>query len=898
MQRPKPVKQVCLPGEKPELLFPIESELDLVTHVDFEVNGRQFGAYLLQITERKYRLVFGFDCYGIHPNLPHEQIDPVYNRLSAGFKDLPEGEILTVHMKSFVDNTARMQELSRTVANCQSDVLQYIIMTEQKRLETLTERGLRKPKSLTLFATYTFDPEADVKDDKVEGFVKGIYKVFTKFSGTDKIVRSREFMTCLEGAVTAFYLWEQVLGNKMGLEVRAMLADELWANLWYRVNDTPVPPIPQRIIFTGKTATERISNHLHPSSILIDKESSLPTVDNRWVKVKGKYIGVMSMLCQPDGWDDSLDALTYIWNKLGEDSIYDLEVITQLRKVNQSRTRKKLKDLTDEEIYKSKQADAEGDINVAANINAEEAIEAQAILHRGGVELSIASNYLVHRNTVDELERDCDYLQSLFLYPAHLHREYTYTWWTWLQTLPVVWDMALSRPFNREEKVFTHYAAGTVPLANIQSHDRGGFELLSAVGGVPIYIDIINNHHHILWIATTRASKSVSTTGMLNGALANNLPVTIIDCPPTKEASTFRDYARLLGGAFFDVGSECSNIFEISDFSYLSLEDQEDRRKDSQETLLEIVQMLVTGSNPDMFEPIFRDLIRSLLTLVLSKFFAAREIQSRYIAAIEGGIGSDAWQKYPVLEDFIRFCSPERVNITEPEQLKALSYIVTKLRSWTQSRTGQAFCRPSTFKTDSQLFVMAIRGVANAEDMAILAAVAYATAIRRAYNHPKSVLFLDEAATLLKFPALALAIGRLLAIAAKAGIRVMLAAQEVHSIKTCAGGEQILANCDIKLVGRIQPEAVDTISEVMKIPLELLAPNLTATYAPNTAWGYSNWLMMDGRSFTQCRIYTCAGNLAAVVNNPHEIERRKELISDAPHPLIGLAQYAAELLPV
>ena len=385
---------------------------------------------------------------------------------------------------------------------------------------------------------------------------------------------------------------------------------------------------------------------------------------------------------------------------------------------------------------------------------------------------------------------------------------------------------------------------------------------------------------------------------MLNGALANNLPVTIIDCPPTKEASTFRDYARLLGGAFFDVGSECSNIFEVSDFSYLSLEDQEDRRKDSQETLLEIVQMLVTGSNPDMFEPMVRDLIRSLLTLVLSKFFAAREIQSRYIAAIEGGIDSDAWQKYPVLEDFIRFCSPERVNITEPEQLKALSYIVTKLRSWTQSRTGQAFCRPSTFKTDSQLFVMAIRGVANAEDMAILAAVAYATAIRRAYNHPKSVLFLDEAATLLKFPALALAIGRLLAIAAKAGIRVMLAAQEVHSIKTCAGGEQILANCDIKLVGRIQPEAVDTISEVMKIPLELLAPNLTATYAPNTAWGYSNWLMMDGRSFTQCRIYTCAGNLAAVVNNPHEIERRKELISDAPHPLIGLAQYAAELLPV
>jgi hypothetical protein len=141
-----------------------------------------------------------------------------------------------------------------------------------------------------------------------------------------------------------------------------------------------------------------------------------------------------------------------------------------------------------------------------------------------------------------------------------------------------------------------------------------------------------------LWIGTNRSGKSVAITGMLNNVQANNIPVTIIDCPPTQQASTFRDYARLLGGAFFDVGSECSNIFEVSDLSYLSPEDQEDRRKDSQETLLEILQILVTGSNPDAFGPTFRDLIRSLLTLVLTKFFAAREIQSRYIAAIEGAL--------------------------------------------------------------------------------------------------------------------------------------------------------------------------------------------------------------------------------------------------------------------
>jgi TraM recognition site of TraD and TraG len=898
LKRPKPVKQVCRPGEKPEVLFPIEGELDLVTHVDFNVNGRQFGAYLLRITEQKYRLVFGFQCDGIHPNLPWERIDPIYDRLSAGFKDLPEGEILTIHMKSFVDNTARMQELSRTVENCESDVLKYIMMTEQRRLKTLTEKGMRKPKSLTLFTTFSFDPEADVKDDKIEAFGKGIYKIFSKFSGAAEIAKSQEFAEFLTAGVNAFYLWEQILSNKMGLGVRALSTQELWQDLWGRVNNTPAPPVPQRILFDGKVATERIDRPLHPLSILIDEESSLPTADYRWVRAKNKFIGVMSMLDQPDRWADKLDSINYLWHKLGEDSVFDIEHIAQITKVNQGASRKKLKDITDEEIYKASKAVAEGEVNVGATINAEEAIEAQAVLHRGGVELAISSTFLVHRNTVEELDRACDYLKSLFLYPAHLHREYTYTWWTWLQTFPVTWDMSLSRPFAREGKVFTNYVAGTVSLALINTHDKGGFELISNDGGVPLYIDIINNHHHILWIATTRGGKTVATVGMLNGVLAAGMPVTIIDCPPTKDASSFRDYTRLLGGAFFDVGSECSNIFEVPNLAHLSEEDREDRRKDTQESLLEVLQMLVTGSNPDTFPPMFRDLIRSLLMLILTKFFAAREIQSRYIAAISGGIGSDAWQKYPILEDFIGFCSPERVNITEPEQLQALSFIVTKLRAWTQSRTGQAFCRPSTFKTDAQLFVMAIRGVTNAEDMAILATVAYATAIRRAYSNPKSVLFMDEAAALLKFPALALMIGRLLSIAAKAGIRVMLAAQEVHSIKTCAGGEQILANCDIKLVGRIQPESVDTIAEVMKIPLELLAPNLTEAYVPNKGWGYSNWLMLDGRSFTWARIYASSGTLAAVVNNVHEVQRRQELLEQAEHPIIGLAQYASELLPV
>jgi hypothetical protein len=111
----KPVRAVLIPGGKPELLIPIEGELQLVTHIDFNGDGQQFGAYLLRVGKTKWRLVFGFDVAGIHPNLPYQQIKPIYNRICAGFKSLPDGEALTIHMKSFRDNTDRIQELQQTI---------------------------------------------------------------------------------------------------------------------------------------------------------------------------------------------------------------------------------------------------------------------------------------------------------------------------------------------------------------------------------------------------------------------------------------------------------------------------------------------------------------------------------------------------------------------------------------------------------------------------------------------------------------------------------------------------------------------------------------------------------------------------------------------------------------
>lgn len=71
-----------------------------------------------------------------------------------------------------VEDSDRRNYLIRLINNTINPILKYIATTELKRLEILSAKGLRKQKSLRVFATFTYDPDADVKDDRVEKITK------------------------------------------------------------------------------------------------------------------------------------------------------------------------------------------------------------------------------------------------------------------------------------------------------------------------------------------------------------------------------------------------------------------------------------------------------------------------------------------------------------------------------------------------------------------------------------------------------------------------------------------------------------------------------------------------------------------------------------------------------
>jgi hypothetical protein len=87
--------------------------------------------------------------------LRNDQVDPIFDALESGLKDFPMGEHLTIHLESFTSDVERQQQLSELIKTAPSQELQFLLMGERARVKELTDKGIRKPKTLRLYASYT-----------------------------------------------------------------------------------------------------------------------------------------------------------------------------------------------------------------------------------------------------------------------------------------------------------------------------------------------------------------------------------------------------------------------------------------------------------------------------------------------------------------------------------------------------------------------------------------------------------------------------------------------------------------------------------------------------------------------------------------------------------------------
>jgi hypothetical protein len=501
------------------------------------------------------------------------------------------------------------------------------------------------------------------------------------------------------------------------------------------------------------------------------------------------------------------------------------------------------------------------------------------------------------------LDSACRYLQNCFRRPAWIDREVEYAWKIWLQTLPTTWEKLLATPFDRRLIYLSGEAPGFMSLVQPCPADRDGLELVSDEGGVPIHIDLYKQHRNIALFATTRAGKSVMVSGMLMHSLSRDIPVIVMDFPPSDAASTFKDFTNYVGGAYFDIGKESNNLLELPDLSGFSEKERDDRMVDYKEFLASALMIMVFGAGEAQTtaDRMLKQAIRAVINPAIDNFFDDAGILARYHAAQQAGQGTEDWERTPTLVDFLDYFEnqglaglPAQV-LDDPNTTQAVNQIKRQLRFWISSRVGRAIARPSTFDTESKLLVFALRGLSDGDDASILALAAYSAALRRTLSHPESVFFIDEFSVLLEWSEIGQLVARLTANGAKAGIRVLLAAQDPNTLANSKAGPKIIQNISTRLIGRIQPVAQESFVDILKLEPTIIARNAGKNFYPAKEGMYSQWLLDEQSTQTFVRYYSPPILLAVVANNPHESLARKAFMDYYGDPYQGLVAFAEEL---
>ena len=891
-------------------LTPFEDALHLAAMLRVSLKGRDLGAYILTKGTQKDRFcfVFGFDCRGIHTTLRAEQIDTIITNIENGLKDIPVGGEITFHLSSFRSDRQRQLELISLIEKAPSRDLKYLLMAERARVQELTRSGIRKPKVLRIYVSYTVEPNSSKADDWIEKLLAKSELWWLKFKGELAEVENQRLETTINNAYkNGFCRWEQVLSNKMKLDVRPLSADELWGEIWKRFNHTRPIEIPQLITLDQNGLDEQVNSDLASSKLLIDNihsttllmESDVPRADRRWVRVNNRYVGVLTFLEKPGGWPNKTAQLRYLWELLARETVVDTEIFCQLTAANPALVKTTLQRVLKQSNMTALMAQEKSKtIDVSAQLKLKKSVAAQEQLYEGAVPIYTAMAILVHRPSLEKLDEATRYIENCFQRPAQVIRETEYAWKIWLQTLPIVWESLLSKPFNRRQLYLTNEVPGLMPLVLTRKGDSRGFELIAQEGGTPLHLDLFNQHKNLALFATTRAGKSVLVSGILTQALAHGIPVVALDFPKPDGTSTFTDYTRCLeeDGAYFDIAKQSNNLFEQPDLRFLNSEQQSDRLLDYMAFLESALMEMVLGSSGK--NQLLAQTVRSILNIALKAFFADRDIKKRYREAMEGGFASPAWQKTPTLRDFFDFCSPEHLQLDSLSGRveDALNQIQLRLRFWLSSRVGQAISAPSSFPTDAQLLVFALTNLSDSEDAAVLSLSAYSAALRRALSSPASIFFIDEAPILFEFEQISNLVGRICANGAKAGIRVILSAQDPDTIAKSPAASKILQNLTTRLIGRIQPVAVDSFTEILKYPRAIIARNASESFFPRPEGIYSQWLLDDNGRYTFCRYYPGYEQLAVVANNPEEQAARQQIMQRYGDKYEAISAFARQLV--
>lgn len=883
-----------------DIFIPFQNVMDLCCIVEIKKDGRETAAFLLE-KAGKYQLVFGFDFAGIHNLLYKAEVAHLADSMEEGLKSLPPGERLTFFSGCYSSDRAQQEQLDGLIDDCQLSPISVLLRNEKVRVQQLTQKGYRQIWQHNIFATWTTTDPDGVKQDAVSNFVKTGWKLIEPainwITGT-RLQKERLILQniLLKGFQEGFIQWDLMLSNKIGLQVQPMSAEELWQWIWYRFNSLPPPPCPQIITLEetddGLKLFETVHSPKHPCTILLQGQSGVPATpqhrgmrDRIFLPGKGKEVAMMSMSDPPAGWSCLRDQINWIFKIFSQPHVFDTECFVDVSTTNSFLIKENLVKQAKSSKASSERSATKGQgRDVGAEIKAEESFDAQRKLFQGTKALYVAPVFLIYRNNPEELFHACNLFGSSFE-TARVSRETNVAWDLFLQALPINQRRLMESGMLGAElrlTLDTETTAGVLPLVVPRSLDKVGVELVSQQGGKPIYVDLFTSGaKRALITGTSGSGKSVLGWRFVVEALAQGIPVVGMDISSGAN-STFKTAIELLGddGAYYDITRGSSNLMEPPDLRRFKAQPEElERRMDIWKDSLR--RALCAISMGKIHDPALNQRVDVILLRTLDIFLHDPEIVQRYNEGFEYGWKSEQWQQMPVLKDFLRFCSKERLNLTSVQDIdnRAINQIHSQISALLTSKLGKAVGRPSTFSPEPAIKFFALSGLNNEQDAYLMAISAHAACVRNALSHPKSLFVGDELSVLFRRDGFAQVIGEFCATGRKEGISIILLSQDPDSICECSTGPQIMANLNYRITGRITATAVASFAKYLQYDTGLISVNASEKFHAKRSLIATCWLVETDGRFWQTFYVPGAMVLASVANNGDETKLRNLILA-------------------
>jgi hypothetical protein len=913
--KPKTKPFEVMAGGKRISLTPAESLDRFQVTLDYRLDQNSIGGFLLSRGTGKNAVpvvVFGFQLLGLHNMLSDDELEASYEKIVSGLKDLPHRECLTIHFIANKSDRERQEELSEMIGVNPIDSLNLVLADDKRNTRRLAREGRREPKALYVYCTCPCRTVSGVeRPDLLEKALLSMERALYSYQGKGREWKDKYLYDTLVGVFsTGFKAWESLLYTQMDLQVKALGPEELYAALDRRFNFDTLKSPPQRLIVTHAGLEERVDLDTHASSLLYRNET--PVCTRSYLKVRGEYVGVLTLREKPDGWSDRRKQMHYLWDVIAKEQVTDTEIITQIQRLDSDlalqvayrhATQAKAKTKKYEELNRSTRASMR---------NLKDADDLADSALDGDVPLSVSVTFIVRRSTLEKLDAACRHLSNCFQLPTLVLREADVAWDTFYRTLPIS-----TRPLSRRVPLWATTAPALMSLVNTNVIQKRGFELIESDGETPIGIDFLDPRTfvHVLLTATNRHGKSLLAAGLLVHPLAQGCRVTIVDYPKQDGTSTYNVLTELLGeeyGAYVDVGKVSFNILERPRFrKSVSPETIAERRLEQQWFIVHILKVYVMGldmggsrATGQMLNPA---LIHAILTLAVRDFFNDPDIIARFEAAERDGLGSESWSRIPTLQDLPRFLTKERVRqrlsrlnlegidldsltVNDDELDRALATILLRLSALLDSKIGKCIGNPSTVSTNSQLMVFAFRQIDQSEDAALLALIATYRAFCASMETPVSIFYIDEAPILFQFETVVLCVHRIVANGAKSGIHTIISAQNPNTIANSKVGMDILANLSVKLTGKIQSTAIDDFVRLFNYDRELMrqCTRLRINYLAL----YSEWLLDFNGHLNFVRYYPSPTLVAMVANNQDEVIIRQMFLEQIDDRLQALLEFA------